>query len=204
MAEQWHSGIQFPTDSNFVNRITGAEFKKSKSSGNPMLEIDFEVISPETVEIAGEQINIAGVMTKSYYTTKTFITDKGETSVDEEKSAKNLERLLSTKQDRPGLIRVLFPDKPEYADNFNPENPDAQMLKDMVGLCVLTQMSPKTEKRTKNPTLEQIATAKAKREYPVGDVMKHPVTGKELIAYRPEIREIFALAPEGAAANKPY
>lgn len=196
MAEQWHSGIQFPTDSNFVNRITAVEFKKSKSSGNPMIQVDCEVISPETVEVAGEMVNIAGVSTINYYTTMT--------PDDAEKSAKNLERLCGTKTDRPGLLRILFPDKPEYADQFNPENPDAEMLKAMVGLCILTQMSPEKEEKTKNPTSEEIAKAKAKGEYPKGQVMKHPVTGKPLIAYRPQIKEIFALAPEGAAAGKPY
>lgn len=189
MAEQWNSTIQFPTDSNFINRITGAEFKQSKSSGNPMIQLDCEVISPEVVDVGGEQVNIAGVTTINYFTTKT--------AFDDEKSAKNLKRCKE-------LIAKLFPDKPEYVEQFNPENPDADMLKAMVGLCVLTQMSPKTEERRKNPTSEQIAKAKEMKAYPQGDVMKHPVSGKALVSYRPEIREIFALAPEGAAANKPY
>lgn len=194
--DQWNSSIQFPTDSSFVNRITAVEFKKSKSSGNPMLQIDCEVISPEVVEVGGEQVNIAGVSTINYYTTMTVD--------DAEKSAKNKERLCSTKADKPGLLRLLFPDKPEYADNFNPENPDAEMLKAMVGLCILTHMAPKTEPKRKNPTSEQIAKAKETRTFPEGSIMKHPVTGKDLISYRPEIREIFALAPEGSAVNKPY
>lgn len=196
--EQWNSNIQFPTDSNFVNRITSVDFGPSKSSGNPMFTIKCEVITPEVVDVGGEQVGIAGVETTNYFTTKTFVKGKdGSLSVDEEKSAKNLKNCKE-------LIGKLFPDKPEYLEQYNPENPDAEMLKAMVGLCILTQMSPEKEEKTKNPTSEEIAKAKAKGEYPKGQVMKHPVTGKPLIAYRPQIKEIFALAPEGSAVNKPY
>lgn len=187
--EQWNSKIQFPTDSNFINRITSVDFGPSKRSGNPMFTIKCEVISPEVVDVGGEQVGIAGVETINYFTTKSI--------GDEEKSAKNLKNCKE-------LIAKLFPNNPEYVEQYNAENPDEGMKKAMVGLCILTQMSPKTEPRTKNPTSEQIAVAKAKGEYPVGDVMKHPVTGKPLVGYTPEIREIFALAPEGAAAGKPY
>lgn len=189
MAEQWNSSIQFPTDSSFTNRITSAEWGPSKSSGNPMFTIKCEVISPEVVDVGGEDVSIAGVESINYFTTKTAGND--------DKSAKNLKTCKE-------LIAKLFPDKPEYVTDYNPENPDADMVKAMVGKCVLTQMRGKAEPRTKNPTSEQIAAAKAVGKHPVGDVMKNPVTGKPLSRYVPEIQEIFALAPEGAAANKPY
>lgn len=196
--DQWNSNIQFPTDSNFVNRITSVEFGPSKSSNNPMFTVKCEVISPDAVDVGGEQVGISGVETTNYFTTKTFVKEKdGSTSIDEVKSAKNLKNCKE-------LIAKLFPDKPEYLENYNPENPDAEMVKAMVGLCILTQMSPKIEPKRKNPTSEQIAKAKALGKHPEGDVMNNPVTGKPLTRYTPEIREIFALAPEGAAANKPY
>ena len=66
-------------------------------------------------------------------------------------------------------------------------------------------MSSKEDAKRKTPTGEQIAKAKAAGKRPEGDVMKHPVTGKALYNYWPQIDEIFALAPEqSVGSNKPY
>lgn len=200
VTKDWNFNVQFPTNSNFVNRITGLSFETSKSSGNPMLKLECEVIAPETVDVGGELVNISGVKTTSYYVTKVV----GDDEKSLESSQKCLDRLVGNNPENPGLIRILFPDNPEYADNFNPENPDNEVLKKAEGLCVLTAMSAKPEERRASPTGEQIAAAKAKGQRPQGDIMKNPRTGKPLVSYRPQINEIFALAPEGAGANKPY
>ena len=76
MASKWNSNIQFPTDSNFVNRIVEAEFGESKNSGNPMVTLELEVVTPAEVEIGGVMYNIAGVGCKQYYTT--LCMDNGE------------------------------------------------------------------------------------------------------------------------------
>lgn len=195
-AKDWNFKIQFPSNSNFINRIKSVEFGPAKSSGNPMLTVKCEVISPEVVDVAGELVNIAGVETTNYYTTKVVGDDK--------RSGEVIERLVSTNPEQPGLLTILFPDNPEFVSEFNPENPDQTVLKAMVGKCIMTSMSPKVEPMTATPTSEQIEDAKAKRIRPVGSPMKHPVTGKPLTSYRPQINEVFALAPEGAGANRPY
>lgn len=194
--KDWNFKIQFPSNSNFINRIKSVEFGPAKSSGNPMLTVKCEVISPEVVDVAGELVNIAGVETTNYYTTKVI--------GDDERSTQVLERLTGTNPEQPGLITILFPDNPEFVKDFNSENPSQDTLKAMVGKCIMTAMSPKVEPMTATPTSEQIEDAKAKRQRPVGSPMKHPVTGKPLTSYRPQINEVFALAPEGAGANRHY
>jgi hypothetical protein len=199
-AKDWNFQIQFPTNSNFVNRITSLTFETAKSSGNPMLKLECEVISPETVDVAGELVNIAGVKTVSYYTTKVI----GDDDKSIEASSKCLERITGNNPERPGLLRILFPDNPEFCDQFNAENPDNDMLKKAEGLCILTAMSAKAEERRATPTAAEIEAAKAKRQRPQGAIMKNPRTGKPLVSYRPQVNEIFALAPEGAGANRAY
>lgn len=198
-AKDWNFQLMFPTNSNFINRITALTFEQS-NAGNTMLVMDCEVISPETVDVAGELINIAGVKTKNWYVTKVL----GDDDKSIETSENMLERLTGKDAERPGLLRILFPDNPEYADDFNPENPDINVLKKAEGLCVLTAMSSKAEERRATPTAAQIEAAKSTRKRAQGDVMKNPRTGKPLVSYRPQINEIFALAPEGSGANKPY
>lgn len=195
--QAWNFKIQFPTDSNFINRITSFSFGESKSSDNPMYTMECEVITPTSVNIGGEDIEIAGVKTLNYYTTKVI--------GDEEKSAKCLERLTGTNPERPGILRILLgAQADELLKDFNPENPNPEIEKAIKGKCILTMMSPEIVEQRKNPTLEQIEEAKKKKKRAEGDVMKHPVTGKPLVGYRPLIREVFCLAPEGAAANRPY
>lgn len=185
MATDYNQKMQFPTNDNFVNRITGAEFKESKTSGNPMIALTMEVVSPETVDIGGKEVNIAGVETISYYTVTSF--KNGEEDVD--KTAKNRERLEE-------LYTNLGLDFTQV--NFN--NPDVAPFK---GLVVLTAMGCENNPQHKTPTAEQLAKGQK-----VGDVMKNPVTGKELFFYKPNIKEIFGIAPAGVAgtatASKPY
>lgn len=189
-AIRWNSNIQFPSDSCFVNRITDATFGPSKSSSNPMITLEMEVVAPETYDVAGQLVDIAGVKTTSYYTTVNL--------QDSEKSARALEACKE-------LFRRLFPNHPERADKFNPENPDLTGLK---GLCVLTQMNSRTQEQRKTPTAKQIEDAKKAGQRPEGDIMKHPVTGKPLIQHWPNLVEIFGVAPANVAAkataNKPY
>jgi len=200
MSKTWNKNVQFPTDSDFVIRITGASFGPSKSSGNPMITAEWEIVSPSEKEIGGEAYEMAGIasnpMSHLYYGTKTV--------GDEEKSANQKDRLCSSSVETPGFLRLAFPDKPEYADNFNPDNPDAEMLKALEGLCFFAQMSPDTVQERKNPTQAQIEEAKAKGIRAEGDVMKHPLTGKPLVSYRPKVRNIFGLAPSAVGAGKPF
>lgn len=195
---RWNSNIQFPTDSDFVNRIIGVTFGPSKSSGNPMITVECEVLQPTEKEVGGEMVDVSGVKTINYFTTKVI--------GDDEKTAKNVARLTGTGDavNPPGLIRVLFPDNPEYADKFDPENPDAEMLKAMKGKIILTQMYPEEVEKRKDPTSEQITKAKESKKKAQGDVMKNPITGKPIINYWPKIGTIFGLAPAGIGEKQPY
>lgn len=173
---KWNYKIMFPTDSNFINRVTNASFTQSKASGNPMIVLEMEVVSPTEVQVGNDTVNIAGVKTTNYYTTQSFV----DGVLDVEKTAKNrsdLEKLYATF----GL---------DFTE-FNPENPDLSGFK---GKSVYTQMSPEIQEQRKNPSAEQIADAKAKGvKFVQGDIMLNPITGKPLVSYRPNVREIFGL-----------
>ena len=180
--QKWNSKVQFPSDSCFVNRVTDATFGPSNSSGNPMLTLTCEVVSPATYEIGTETYNIAGVQTKNYYTTAV--------QGDDERTAECQKRFKA--------LWELFGLDP---NTINWDNPDVSPLR---GKLILTQMSPDIEPQRKNPTAAQIEAAKKTGARPEGDVQKHPVTGAPLINYWPKIREIFGLAPQQDGVQMPY
>lgn len=175
--QQWNAKILFPADSDYSNRVLTAKYGPSNSSGNPMITLVMEVVSPQSKNIAGVDTNIAGCKTTNYYTVTSFNEDG---SVNDE----------NTKNCRERITKL-------YTD-FGLEAPtDFNAPLDVKGFekkVVLTQMRSKITEQRKTPTAEQAAKKQQ------GDVMKHPVTGKPLIQYWPEIVEIFGLAPEGQVA----
>lgn len=180
-AIKWTFQHQFPTNSNFVNRIVSAEFKKSKS-GNPMIEWVAEVVTPAEADAGGILVNIAGVKTTQWNPTQVFEED-GTLDVDKTKNA----------QDRvTKLYSDIFGEDSDEVKSLNMENPDTKVL---IGKMILTSMNGKPEARRANPTTEEIAKSKGGRAQ--GAIMKHPVTGKELISYKPTITEVFGAAPSG-------
>lgn len=197
MSTNWNASMQFPTDSCYINRVTSAKFGQSKSSGNPMITLEMEVISPEEVDIAGQKVNISGIKTTSYYTTK--VIEDGE--VDQERTENAIKRVFHSDDPQvPSLFQRFGID----GNTVDKDNPD---VKQLIGKCVYCQMSSNVEEQRKTPTPEQIETARKNgvtNMRTVGDIMKNPVTGKPLIKYWPKIDEIFGLAPEGAGSNKPY
>lgn len=195
--KSWNAKIQFPTDSDYINRVTTATFGPSKSSGNPMITLELEIVSPRSKDVGGEEIELAGVKCKHYLTIKVLPPDNA--------SDKELAYAEEASKDALGRCKefyaMAFPDDPDRATSLNPENPD---LTGLVGLCFYTQMQPDVEEQRKNPTPEQIAAGQKIGKRPEGDIMKHPVSGKALIQYWPKIREVFGLAPKDAAAGIPY
>ena len=186
MSQKWNATVQFPTDSNFINRIVGVTFGPSNSSGNPMITLACEVVQPEEVEIGGVTYNIAGVATKSYYTTQTD---------DEEKTFNARKRVTD-------LLTLLGLDTTSLNwDNLGPQ------LEPLKGKLILTMMSSTIQERRKTATAAEIAEAMKQGITDfrnVGAIMKHPVTGKNLINYWPKIDEIFGLAPDQTGGGKPY
>lgn len=139
-----------------------------------MIVLEFEVVSPETVEVAGHQYNVAGVKVgKKYFVTQVLV----EGSVDAEKTANCKEKLddIYAKFGLPPIEDI--------------ENPTLGFKGKIVWALVNSEMA---EKR-KSPTAEQLA--KGIKE---GDVLKNPITGKPLIQYFPFVEEIFGLAEQSA------
>ena len=194
--KKWSATVQFPTDSCFVARIVGATFGKSNSSDNPMVTIDWEVVSPSEYEIGGEMYNIAGVPTKTYHTSAVLPSNQNGLT-QEEADAKTADCQKRFTDPTDGLWPKLGLDPA----TINWDNIDTRPL---LGKLVLVQMSPDVEEQRKNPTAAQIEAAKKQGVRAQGDLMKHPITGAKLIKYWPKIREIFGLAPQQDGMQTPF
>lgn len=177
-AQKWSSRIQFMRD-NYILRILEPKFGESKSSGNPMITFDFEIVSPEEMQVGDEMFNVAGVKLTQYFPTQ--VIENGQ--LDVEKTQKAAARL----QDFYKKCGVSF-------DGFNPENPDVSSFK---GKLIWALLNPDVREQRKSPTSAQLAAGQ--RE---GDIIKNPITGEPLLSYYPKIGEVFGLAP--ADPNKPF
>jgi hypothetical protein len=177
MAIKWNQGIEFPKE-NYVLRCTEESFGPSKSSGNPMITLEFEVQSPDEVPVGDDIITVAGVPLRTYLTTKVL---DGDGDIDAEKTencAKRLEKIYAA-------FGLDF-------SNFSPDNPTVGFK----GKLVHAYCYAKEEEDRKAPTKEQVA----KRQQ--GDVIKNPITGKSRLRYQPQVGEVYGLAQ--GDANKPY
>lgn len=180
----------FPTSSGFTNRIVGASFGPSKNSGNPMITVNTEVVTPAEVEIDGKQVTVAGVKCTNYYTTTVFGTDG---VVDEDKTASQRLRLYNPENPNDSLLPKLgYPVESINWDNFD--------TKPLLGKLILTMMEPEVEERRGNPTSADLAKDKKAK----GKVLKNPLTGQSLINYWPKVREIFGLAPQQDGVSVAY
>lgn len=180
----------FPTSSEFVNRIVGASFGPSKNSGNPMITVNTEVVTPAEVEIDGKQVTVAGVKCVNYYVTTVLGTDG---VVDEDKTASK--RLQLYNPENPGdslLGKLEYPVESINWDNFD--------TKPLLGKLILTMMEPEVEERRANATSAELAKDKKAK----GKIMKNPKTGQTLINYWPKVREIFGLAPDQGNVSVAY
>ena len=171
MATKLTKNVQFPLD-NYIIRCTDEEFGPSKSSGKPMITLKFEVVSPENVNIAGEEYTVAGVQTLPMYLVTKSIDADG--NVDMEKTA-NIKKRLDA-------ICKAF-ELPEITD---PENPTLGFK----GKVVWALVRSESQERRKAPSAEQLA-----KGIRVGDVLCNPVTGQPLVNYSPKVDEIYGLAP---------
>lgn len=180
----YNKSMQFPTNDNFANRITEAEFVESKK-GSMMIHYTAEVVVPDTAQIDGREVNIAGAVTEQYLVTHVY---KQGNVLDEEKTEQARIR-----------AREFFTRCKQDADNIDWDNPNITWMK---GTIVLTGMSCDVEPMYKDPTPEQ------KEKGLKGDVMTNPITGAKKVFYKPKIVEVWGLAPEnitaGVAAGKPY
>lgn len=169
MATNYNRNLQLPTD-NYVMRVINEEFSNSKSSGNPMITLELEVQHPDEVEIAGEQVTVAGLKIKRYLPTKV-----GD---DEEKTEKALARVEAEYK----LFGLDF-------DGFNPENP----VLGFKGKLVHVRLYSKEKESRKAQTPEQKKAGKQ------GDAILNPLTNKPVVSYEPSIAEVYGLAQESGA-----
>jgi hypothetical protein len=193
----WNATIQFPTDTCFENRILKATFAPAKT-GNVGISLETEIVRPETYMVGEQEVNIAGVKARPQFPLMTKIFDeRGE--LDEEKTAACRARVfVSTNPDQPSFWEKLGLD----GSKEDPENPNVKQLE---GLIIMVQMSSRLDEQRRTPTAEQIAKAKKAGIKPIGDIMKHPGTGKVLVKYWPQIDEIFGISKNTTAGgNKPY
>jgi hypothetical protein len=192
----WNASIQFPTDNCFANRVVSAKFAPN-NNGNPMITLELEVLTPETYEVDGQLISIAGVKAKHMAVVKNTDSEMSEEEL-AESNAKCNARVFEGTPDKPALFELFGIDGKTVDKN----NPDVKQLE---GKIVLTAMSARKEEKRKTPTSAQIAAAKEKGVKPEGDVMKHPITGKKLCNWWPQIDDIYGLAPDQTIGNnKPY
>lgn len=166
--ENWNSNSAWNND-NYILKCIGQSFAPSKSTNNPMITLEFEVVSPESVKIGNDEFNVAGTKVPYYAVTKTLNEDG---SSNDEKSTNNKKRLdeLTTAFGLPNVEDV--------------ENPAL----DFVGKNVWALVSAQPEPRRKSPTAEQLMARQP------GDILKNPMNGKPLVRYYPKINEIFGVA----------
>ena len=173
--KKWNQEIPFPTD-NYVIRCTEETLGRSSGNDNPMITLQFEINSPQEVEIAGEQVNVA--------------------------SAKTLPKWLVLQVAEDGVVDAAkTADAVERAKEFyrlcgmeltDPENPTLGFK----GKLFHAQIYNKADEKRKTPTAEQKKAGKQ------GDILKNPITGKDEIRNQPAIAKIYG--PAEGDVNKPY
>ena len=85
--QNWNSKVQFPSD-NFILTCVDAAFGPSASSGKPMITLECEIKSPETVTVAGEEYNVAGQKVGKLYYVTTSIDADGNVDIQKTESCK--------------------------------------------------------------------------------------------------------------------
>src|SRR5258705_8572680 len=115
MAKKWNMNTPFEKD-NYVLTCTGAQFGASKRTDNPMITFSFEVKSPATFNIAGEEITCAGIPIKFYLVTKTLDADSAD-GVDSAKTETN-EANVKIMYEKCGLDFATFDKENPNVDAF--------------------------------------------------------------------------------------
>ena len=171
---KWNTSVMFPQD-NVVLRCIEQTFGPSKSSGNPMITLGYEIVSPESFNIAGVDYSVQGLkITPGYYTTATLD--------DAEKTKQNEERVFnSTSPERPSLYELFEID----TTGIDKNNPKLEFK----GKLIHALLTSEVKEKTKSPTAEQL-----KKGLKIGDVIKNPKTGKPEVTFYPKIVKLYGIA----------
>lgn len=172
---QFNSKFRLPPD-RYTIRCIDETFETS-SKGNMMIVREWEVVYPESIEINGQKVSLAGAKCKKQYF-PTLVFDGKER--DAEASDKALAR-LKAEDAKLGI---------EY-ETINDENPALQCKK----LIAEAVLRPEEYSRLKDPTAEQRAQGK------MGDPILDE-DGKPLISFSIVIGEI--LRKSTREINRPF
>ena len=176
MSKKWNASVRIPPTTDVIVRIVGASFGPSNNSGNPMVTVNTEIVTPEEMEIDGEMVTLSGVKARNFFVVKN-LKDESKTT----EARKNFEELWS---------KIL-----EIKDPINWDNIDT---KKMLGLCVWVFMESEEEERRSDAT----AAEKAKNPRAEGKILINKRTGKPMVNYWPTIREFQCLAPNSGKTAK--
>jgi len=150
----------------YTIRCIDSAFGPSKSSGNPMITLSWEVVAPERVNINGTEKVIAGIKMDSYHTT---INLGANGKRDDAKSEASLARLSET-------LKAL-----QLPTTIDDENPDLTVFNGIVAEAVLDS-DENTLKAKATP--EQLAQGIKFGEDVLDD------NGAPIKTYRPKISNI--------------
>jgi hypothetical protein len=176
----WNNRIFFPKD-QYTLRILEEDNTPSKQ-GNPMVKLEFEIVNCPIKQIGDLQVDMNGTRFSSWFVTKIVKSDKAKTPEDIQKFSDKAFNDYDT------ILKKLGVDVSEGWDDENPPS--------VKGKVFYAIVYGKAEPSYKSPTPEQIAKGQK-----VGDKIKDPVTGQEVIVYRPELDkgQIFGLCTEEVA-----
>lgn len=166
--------MQWPKD-NYIGRVLSADFGPAKSSGDPMITLETEVIAPSSIEIDGEPVSVAGQQVKTYHKTQVLV----DGVVDMEATAK-------LRGGDRGLDKLCTAFGIKFED-VNWENPDLELFR---GKLQHIAMWGKKEEERKSPTAEQLKRGEK------GTVMINPITKQPKYQFFPQISEFYGLATE--------
>ena len=181
--KNWDASIQIPTNSEYILRILEEKFAPN-NNGNPMITLTAEVASPTSVNVNGEDINIAGIKIPLYYVTQVM---DDTCNVDAEKTAAAQARTFSNNENNS--LYQLF-EIPVTPDQYN--NPPLGF----VGKCVYARVKPDAKVKRDSPTAEDL-----KKGLKEGKVSVNPKTKKPIHTFYPKVEEIYGLAE---TSNSPY
>jgi hypothetical protein len=195
MSKKWNSELMLPSNDNFQLRVLEAKHSPSKSSGNLMITLNFEIVVPEEVEIDGELVNVTGVKVRPFYIithvySKTERDGNGNPIIDKE--------LTVTKQKSAAeVLNSLGFESPYDWDNLG------AMVAGLKGKIILAAVESEMVPKTKTPTSIQIQEGIARgfrKEQIHGDTMINPITKRPLVDYWPKIVSIFGISPDQSLA----
>lgn len=173
--QKWNNQVKI-TNENVVLRCLEESFGPSKSSGNPMITLKYEVVSPESINVGGVDYSVVGLSVgPSYYVTKDL--------TNEEKSA-NADKYTfgpSNDPERLSLYELFEVDTTDLDKN----NPKLSFK----GKLVHARISSEIKEVRKAPTSDEL-----KKGIKEGAVVKNPKTGKAEYTAYPKISKIYGLA----------